>query len=159
MKLYIANTSRQTHHFTYKLPEKMQQYGFHIRPGNQELIEHAPEVINLIIEQHAPYGFLPSHKLDKTFSGICYSIDKEVTLSDFRDGTEQKTENLENMSKEILTASALALDQTIEQAVQQTGLVDGPAEQGAELEIVGEPVNKDQDNPPSMKATIKVSRK
>src|SRR5690606_11425059 len=104
MKLYIANCSRQTHNFIYKLPERTQQYGQPVRAGEQICIEHNADVIHHIIDQHAPYGFLYTNKLTKTFSGICDSIDKDVDFSRFKDGADQKTENLEQLSNDILAA-------------------------------------------------------
>lgn len=159
MKLFIANCSRQKHNFTYKLPERTQQYGQPIRAGEQIVIEHNEDVILHIIEQHEPYGFLDADNLDKSFSGICYSIDREVSFSRFKEGTEQKTENLENLSKDILAASALALDQTVDNEVMKTGLVQAPSESGVEIEITGEAVNKEQDNAPSFNTTLKVDKK
>ncbi|EOC9629720.1 hypothetical protein [Enterobacter ludwigii] len=159
MKLFIANCSRQTHNFTYKLPERTQQYGQPLRAGEQIIIENNADVIHHIIDQHKPYGFLPADKMNKTFSGICYSIDKEIDFSRFKDGADQKTENLENLSKDILAASALALDQTIDNEVMKTGLVNAPSENGVEIEITGEAVNKDQDNAPSFNTTVKVEKK
>lgn len=159
MKLHIANCSRQTHNFTYKLPERTQQYGQPVRAGEQIVIENNADVIRHIIDQHAPYGFLAADKLNKTFSGICYSIDKEVDFSRFKDGADQKTENLENLSKDILAAGALAMDQTVDGEVMKTGVVSGPSEHGVEIEITGEAVNKDQDNAPSFSTTVKVEKK
>lgn len=159
MKLYIANCSRQTHNFIYKLPERTQQYGQPVRAGEQIIIENNADVIRHIIDQHAPYGFLAADKLAKNFSGICYSIDKEVSLARFKDGADQKTENLENLSKDILAAGALAMDQTVDNEVMKTGVVSGPSEKGVEIEITGEAVNKDQDNAPSFNTTVKVDKK
>lgn len=158
MKLFIANCSRQKHLFNYKLPERTQPYCLPIRPGEQGMIDNNSDVINMIIKQHEPYGLLPASKLDKSFSGICYSIDREVTLNSFRDGHDQKTENLENFSKDVLAASALALDATVDREVMKTGEVSAPNEDGVQLEIIGEPLNPEQENPPSFKTTVKVKK-
>ncbi|WP_336240447.1 hypothetical protein [Citrobacter werkmanii] len=159
MKLFVANCSRQKHQFNYKLPERLQQYGIYIRPGEQIMLDHDRETIMNIIEQHTPYGFQPCNKVDKSFSGICYSLDKEVTVGGFNQGAEQKTENLEDLSMEVLKAGALALDATIDSEVMKTGEVQAPAEIGAQIEIIGEPVNAEQDNAPSFRTTLKVDKK
>ncbi|WP_336284213.1 hypothetical protein [Citrobacter arsenatis] len=159
MKLYVANCSRQKHHFNYKLPEKSQQFGKPIASGCQIMIEQNHDVIQHIIDQHARYGFSDIRRLDKNFSGICYSIDKEVDFAAFRKGAEQKTENLERQSMENLTAAAVALDNTIDREVMKTGEVAAPSEQGVEMEIIGEAVDKEQENAPSFNATLKVTKK
>lgn len=156
MKLYVANCSRQAHTFNYKLPEKTQQFGVTIRAGEQHMIENQSEVIAHIIKQHEPYGFQACNKVDKKFSGICYSINKVVTLGAIEDGAEQKTENLENLSQEILEATAVSINNTINNEVIKTG--ETPIDDGVQVEIVGEPVNGDQDNAPSLKKTVKVGK-
>ncbi len=156
MKLYIANCSRQSHTFNYKLPEKTQAFGITIRPGDQHMIENQSDIINHIIKQHEPYGFQDCRKVDKKFSGICYSIDKVVTLGAIEDGAEQKTENLENLSQEILEATAVSINNTINNEVIKTG--EKPADDGLQMEIVGEAVNDEQDNAPSLKKTVKVGK-
>lgn len=117
MKLYIANCSRQPHTFNYKLPEKTQSFGVTIPSGRQHMIENQSDIIDHIIRQHEPYGFQRCDKVDKNFSGICYSIDKPVSVGRIEDCAEQKTENLESMSEEILAASAVSLNNAVDQAV------------------------------------------
>ncbi|MCZ5496752.1 hypothetical protein O5479_14310 [Escherichia coli] len=121
MKLYIANCSRQPHTFNYKLPEKTQSFGVTIPSGRQHMIENQSDIIDHIIRQHEPYGFQRCDKVDKNFSGICYSIDKPVSVGRIEDCAEQKTENLESMSEEILAASAISLNNAVDQAVIQSG--------------------------------------
>lgn len=156
MKLFIANCSRQAHIFNYKLPEKAQSFGVTIRSGDQHMIENQSDVITHIIQQHAPYGFQPADKVDKHFSGICYSIDKPVTLGRIEEGAEQKTENLKNMSEEILKASAVSLNNAVDQAVIQSG--KKPKDGGVEIEITGEPVSAEQDAVSSTRRTVKVQK-
>lgn len=156
MKLYIANCSRQAHTFNYKLPEKTQSFGVTIPPGRQHMIENLSDIIGHIIRQHEPYGFQPCDKVDKSFSGICYSIDKPVSVGRIEDGAEQKTENLKAMSEEILAASAVSLNNAVDQAVIQSG--EKPQPGGVEIEITGEAVNTEQENPPSSKKTVKVQK-
>lgn len=155
MKIYIANCSRQKHKFNYKVPEKTQQFFKLILAGQQAVIEDLPEVIHHIIGQHEPYGFLPANRLGDDFGGICYSIDKPVSIGQFNNGIEQKIENMDDMSQKILEASAASINHTIEQEVLKTGEIPRP---GFELEIVGESVNQEQDNAPSLKKTVRVGK-
>lgn len=156
MKLYIANCSRQAHNFNYKLPEKSQSFGVTIRAGGQHMIENQSDVIHHIIEQHEPYGFQRCDKVDKTFSGICYAIDKPVTVGRIEDNAEQKVENLDNMSQAILEANAVSMSNAVDNAVLQSGQTPKPGE--VQMEITGEAVNIDQDNAPSLNKTIKVRK-
>lgn len=154
MKLYIANCSRQAHNFNYKLPEKSQSFGVTIRAGGQHMIENQSDVINHIIEQHEPYGFQRCDKVNKTFSGICYAIDKPVTVGKIEDNAEQKVENLDDMSQSILEANAISMSNAVDNAVLQSGEIPKPGE--VQIEITGEAVNADQENAPSLKKTVKV---
>lgn len=157
MKLYIANCSRQAHNFNYKLPEKAQPFGAVIPAGGQHVIDNQSDIISHIIRQHEPYGFQRCDKVDHTFSGICYAIDKPVTVGIIVDNAEQKTENLDDMSQRILEANAVSLSNAVDNAVLQSGETPKPGE--VQIEITGEAVNNDQDNAPSLKKTINVSKK
>ncbi|QIU88278.1 hypothetical protein [Yokenella regensburgei] len=156
MKLFIANCSRQAHTFNYKIPEKTQSFGVTIKAGQQHMLDYPHDVILHIIAQHAPYGFQPKEKVNDTFSGICYSIDTTVSSTEIIDNADQKIENLDNMSQDILNASAVSLDNAVQQAVIQSG--EKPLGGGIELEIKGEAVNTEQDNPPKLNKTVKVQK-
>ncbi|MGP0902096.1 hypothetical protein [Serratia sp. CY76391] len=156
MKLYIANCSRQAHNFNYKLPEKTQSFGVTIKAGAQHLLEYPPEVIEHIIRQHEPYGFQPRNKVDNNFSGICYSVEKTVSTNEIIENAEQKTENLDNMSQAILEASAVALNNAVDNAVIQSG--EKPKDDGIQMEIKGEAVNQEQDNPPKVDKKLQVKK-
>jgi len=156
MKLYIANCSRQAHNFNYKLPEKTQSFGVTIRAGSQHVIDNQSDVIHHIIKQHEPYGFQRCDNVDKTFSGMCYAIDKPVTVGRIEENAEQKVENLDDMSQSILEANAISMSNAVDNAVLQSGQVPKPGE--VQIEIVGEPVNADQENPPKLNKTVKVTK-
>lgn len=156
MKLYIANCSRQAHTFNYKLPEKSQSFGVTIRAGGQHMIDNQSDIIHHIIKQHEPYGFQLCDKVDGTFSGICYAIDKPVTVGRIEENAEQKIENLDDMSQSILEASAITMSNAVDDAVIQSG--ETPKQGEVQLEIKGEAVNLDQDNAPSLNKTIKVKK-
>lgn len=156
MKLYIANCSRQSHHFNYKLPEKSQSFGVTIPAGGQHMIENQSDVIHHLIEQHEHYGFQRCDKVDKTFSGICYAIDKPVTVGRIEENAEQKVENLDDMSQVILEANAVSMSNAVDSAVLQSGQMPKPGV--VQIEITGDAVNPDQDNAPSLSKTIKVTK-
>ncbi|KHN59926.1 hypothetical protein [Aeromonas hydrophila] len=156
MKLFIINCSRQAHNFNYKLPERTQSFGFTVPSGRQQVIEQPPEVIDCIIRQHEPYGFQHKSKVNKHFSGICYSTDGAATESEIIDKSEQKLENLDDRSQQILEASALTLNHAVESAVIQGG--EAPKEDGIVMEIKGEAVNQDQVNPAKVDKKVQVKK-
>lgn len=156
MRLFIANCSSQPHLFNYKLPEKNQSFGVTIRAGAQHEIENNSDVIHHIIKQHEPYGFQRCDKVDKNFSGICYAIDKPVTVGRIEENHEQKVENLDDMSQKILEANAVSLNNAVENVVIQNG--EKPKDEGVQVELVGEAVNLDQPNPPKLSKTVKVQK-
>ncbi|HCP9632305.1 TPA: hypothetical protein OF720_004844, partial [Escherichia coli] len=53
-------------------------------------------------------------------------------------------------------ASAVSLNNAVDQAVIQSG--EKPQPGGIEMEITGEAVNTEQENPPSTKRNIKVKK-
>lgn len=156
MKLFIANCSRQSHNFNYKLPEKTQSFGVTIKAGTQHLLEYPPEVVDHIIRQHEPYGFQPRDKVDKHFSGICYSIEKTVSKNEIIENAEQKIDNLDTMSQSILEASAVALNNAVDSAVRQSGEL--PKDEGIQMEIKGEAINQEQDNPLKVDKKVQVKK-
>ncbi len=156
MKLFIANCSRQAHNFNYKIPEKAQSFGVTIPAGGQHMIDNQSDVVHHIIRQHEPYGFQRCDKVDNTFSGICYAIDKPVTVGRIEENAEQKIENLDDMSQAILEANAISMSNAVDNAVLQSGQVPKPGE--VQIEIIGEAVNVDQDNPPKLNKTVKVQK-
>ncbi|MHA1063420.1 hypothetical protein ACR9GP_05860 [Enterobacter ludwigii] len=156
MKLFIANCSSQTHLFNYKLPERYQAFGATIRAGGQHMIENSADIIHRIIQQHEPYGFQRCDKVDKDFSGICYSIDKPVTVGRIEENHEQKIENLDEMSQKILVANAVSLNNAVEHAAIENG--EKPKDEGIEIKLEGEAINQDQDNPPRLNKTVRVQK-
>ncbi|WP_237929971.1 hypothetical protein [Buttiauxella sp. S19-1] len=156
MKLFIINSSRQSHTFNYKLPEKTQSFGITIPSGRQHMLEQPPEVIDCIIRQHEPYGFQHKNKVGKNFSGICYSTEEAATTSEIIQNSEQNLENLDDRSQQIIEASALTLNNAVESAVLQGG--EAPKEDGILMEIKGEAINQDQPNPEKVDKKVQVRK-
>lgn len=156
MEFFIANCSRQPHLFNYKLPERTQPYAVKIHPGRQHSMNLDQDAINHIIRQHEPYGFQRCDKVDKNFSGICYSIGKPVQVGRIEENAEQKVENLDSMSEQILAASAVSLNNAVDSAALQHGEV--PKNDGVQVEIVGEAINQDQVDPPRLNKTVRVQK-
>ncbi len=137
MKLYIANCSRQPHTFNYKLPEKTQSFGVTIPSGRQHMIENQSDIIDHIIRQHEPYGFQRCDKVDKNFSGICYSIDKPVSVGRIEDCAEQLRPSLEGFIRFVredmkVPVHAIADDDPTLECCFQSAMELIPHDQGLE---------------------------
>ena len=85
MKLYIANTTKQRHIFTFRVLESGRLRQIPITHGSQMMVhEGSTEELNAIISHHAVYGLVDASKIDqnKDFIGLCYSIDKRDDTDD-----------------------------------------------------------------------------
>ncbi|QBY43979.1 hypothetical protein QE197_10930 [Arsenophonus nasoniae] len=156
MKLFIANCTHQKHKFNYKLPESYQSFGMDIDKGQQiQLPEMTSSEIEYVISQHESYGLTDVKRINKKFSGLCYSIDNPISVSKIKDGQCQKNENLESMSEEIMKNTAAASLQNLEQKILETGNIpDGSV---LEIDIEAKPVDPEFNKTP-MKKKLKAQR-
>lgn len=155
MKLHIANCTRQTHHFNYKLPERMQTFTRDIAPGEQIVIDGSADDIHLIISQHAPYGFAEAAKIPDAFSGLCYSLDKAIHLNKIKSGYEVRTEFLEDQAQRIRDNSVLTLNNALSTVAKNHGKEALP---GLEVTIESQPLDPLQEDVKKLKETRKVEK-
>lgn len=156
MKLYIANCTHQKHKFNYKLPESFQPFSMDIESGKQiELPEMTSNEIDYVISQHEGYGLKDVRRINKEFSGLCFSIDKPISASKIKDGHYQNNENLEDMSQKIIETTAASALQNMEQKILETGHIpDGTL---LEIDIEAKPVDPEFNQTP-MKKKIQAKR-
>lgn len=152
MDLFISNCTHQTHLFNYKVPERFQPFGQTIKPGAQIKLTYPPEVCQYIIDQHTPYGLANIKDVKPGFSGICYSEGKPCNPTAIQDAYEQKQEDLENTSQQILENSAAALTHNLQNTLNQAGSETPLGD--VEMKITGEAINKDADNAPKLDKKI-----
>lgn len=119
MKLYIANTTKQRHIFTFRVLESGRLRQIPINHGSQMMVhEGSTEELNAIISHHAVYGLVDASKIDqnKDFIGLCYSIDKPVPAKliekALRDNDNFLTRNAHNRRQ----ASVAALDSSLRES-------------------------------------------
>lgn len=119
MKLYIANTTKQRHIFTFRVLESGRLRQIPIAHGSQVMVhEGSTEELNAIISHHAVYGLVDASKIDqnKDFIGLCYSIDKPVPAKliekALRDNDNFLTRNAHNRRQ----ASVAALDSSLRES-------------------------------------------
>lgn len=76
MKLYVANLTRQSHEFLYRVPESIKIHSQLIVVGRQVQVwrDDQPEIIVSVIGQHTRYGMMHVKKLASRteFCGLCY---------------------------------------------------------------------------------------
>ena len=84
MKLYIANTTKQRHIFTFRQLETGRLRQIPIEHGSQMMVlDGSTEEVEAVIQHHQVYGLVDSTKIDQSqaFVGLCYSINKPVSAS------------------------------------------------------------------------------
>lgn len=155
MKLHIANCSPQRHLFNYKLPERNQPFARHIPAGTQIAIEGQDTDIKAIIDQHARYGLVDVGNIPTNFSGLCYSIDREIKVSKIKDGYQARIEFLDDRAEKIIEESAVVINNGIKNAAVNHGQEQ---QDGFEMSINSEPLDPEQDDKAPVKKNVKVSK-
>lgn len=126
-ELYIGNVSKQIFQFTYRSPERPGvicqtiPIGGQIRisPNGVHVDLSTPE-IDAIIGQHLTYGIVSIDDIDKTqspFSGICYSIGKQISVEKLRRAMLKKEEALKAHGQKMRQEAALAVNSQIEEQI------------------------------------------
>ncbi|HGK7507605.1 TPA: hypothetical protein ACJ569_003565 [Kluyvera cryocrescens] len=155
MKLYIANTTKQRHIFTFRVLESGRLRQIPINHGSQMMVhEGSTEELNAIISHHAVYGLVDASKIDqnKDFIGLCYSIDKPVPAKliekALRDNDNFLTRNAHNRRQ----ASVAALDSSLRES--GTGY-------SGDMEISAEQTKgrDDTDDTPTVSETIATEKR
>lgn len=116
MKLYVANTTKQRHIFTYRMLETGRLRQIPIEHGSQMMVlDGNTEELNAVIQHHQVYGMVDATKIDqsKEFVGICYSIDKPVGASVIEKTIRDNDEHLTKNAHELRQASLAALDKKL----------------------------------------------
>lgn len=152
MKLYIANCSKNEHMFTYMLPEVTRPFSHHIRAGGQIEIPGPSEAIDAIIKQHEIYGLQLADKVGRGFGGLCYRVDKPISVEAIQNGFTQTEQEMIDRSLEARKITAAAQDQIFSKTAQEMGL---QVKSGIEFEVVEEKKNQ-ADNEPKFQQTIEV---
>lgn len=122
-RLFICNTSKQHHDFTYKLPHENTFRMESIRSGSQIRLamDMTADVIAEIIHQHTPYGLKDANKLSsvKEYVGLCYSIDKPVPLDNllylFETNGPKLNERAQVKREEVAVATAEQLSERMQE--------------------------------------------
>ncbi len=133
-KMYIANTTKQDHVFTYRVPDDesatmSRPRAITIRAAAQVALPdnmNTPQ-IDAIIQQHGRYGMVDAKEIDRTkpFIGLCYSIDRPVSLDTIRHGLGHNDKVLVERGRKMREEAGVAAFQQAEQNMfelsQQSG--------------------------------------
>jgi hypothetical protein len=154
MKLYIANCSKQEHLFTYMLPENPRPFSHAIRAGGQIEIPGEQDQLMSIIGQHQVYGMMEVNKVGKGFGGLCYRLEKPISVDAIQAGFTQSDQEMIDRAQEARNVTAAASDQILANKAQEMGLKQ---KSGLEIEVIEEKKNA-ADNSPKFEQTIEVVR-
>jgi len=135
-KLYIANCSKQEFDFTYMLPENVRPFMHKIRAGSQIELNHNQDETDRIIQQHSLYGMMEVGKVKKGFGGLCYRLDKPISVEAIQNGFTQTEQEQIDRALQARTVTAVVQDQKFSELAQQRGLTQKGA---LEIEVVEEP--------------------
>lgn len=130
MKLYVANTTKQEFDFTYMLPENVRPFMHKIRAGSQIELNGSQIELDAIISQHAIYGMVEANKVKKGFGGLCYRLEKPVSIDAIEQGLSQTAQDKIDRALDARKMTAAAADMVISQKAQEMGL-----QQKAPLEV------------------------
>lgn len=154
MHLYIANCTQQAQDFVYRLPGAPNTRTQRIEIGQQMKISGDLErsVIDAIIEQHVPYGLKPADEVDRTrtFVGMCYSVDKPVSMERVRIALVSNNRALIERGREIRQQAAVAVNNAMEQ--------EAPGLTALEMSVVEEP-SKSSGKDPELAEGVRVTRR
>ncbi|HBY8505948.1 hypothetical protein ACKLLD_04215 [Klebsiella pneumoniae] len=133
MKLFIANTTKQRHIFTFRQLETGRLRQIPIEHGSQmQVLDGSAEEVEAVIQHHQVYGLVDSTKIDQSqaFVGLCYSINKPVSASVIEKTIRDNDGHLTRGAHNRRQASVAALDNTLrESGIGYEGDMEFSAEQ------------------------------
>jgi hypothetical protein len=112
--LFIANTSLQTHILMFQLEKGGKTYEQRIPIGDQvQLLERklTSEELQRFLQQKEKYGVRHVKEVsgDKSYLGLCYSVDNPVRLGELKAGFEHNAEIREEQQDARLEDSTSAI--------------------------------------------------
>lgn len=119
MKLYIANTTKQRHIFTFRTLETGRLRQIPIDHGAQMIVlDGSTEELEAVIQHHQIYGLVDSSKIDQSqsFVGLCYSVGKPVSASVIEKTIRDNDGHLTRGAHNLRQASIMALDNSLRES-------------------------------------------
>lgn len=111
MKMFIANCTKQPWEVWFRIPGTRDARTQAIGVLGQEQIsgDLMPEEVDAIVEQLSIYGMVHVNEVDraKPFVGLCYSLDKPISVSKIGHTLEHNQEIMERRGEETRKAAAI----------------------------------------------------
>lgn len=139
MKLYIANCTKQVQDFCYRVPEEPGLKRQTIPIGQQIPLSYdfTKMQIESVIAQHERYGMVHVSQIDleKGFTGLCYDIDKRVSVESILAGLDHNQTVLIKRGQDIRRKNAISISHEINNQLAESLLPQGIDAQLRELEV------------------------
>lgn len=110
MKLYIANCSQQIQDFVYRIPgSKVMKQEIPIGSQVRLAPDFTQEQLDIVISQHGRYGMISATEAGKRkeYAGLCYSVDKPVSIDRQQNAIETNVVVLTSKGEELRKAAAI----------------------------------------------------
>lgn len=118
MKLYIANCTKQNIEFPYRIPEEVSLRIQRIGIGRQIQIagDLSTADIDAILKQHKKYGLIPVAEVKnmRMFTGMCYSVDRPISIDNIMLVIDRNTRILVERGKEFRKQAAVSANNLID---------------------------------------------
>ena len=134
------------------LPENPKPFMHQIRAGAQIEIPGNTDAIDAIVKQHSIYGMMEATKVGKGFGGLCYRLNKPISINAIEQGLSQSDQEMIDRAQQARSVTAAAQDRIISDKAQEMGL---KVKAGLEVEVIEEKKNA-ADNEPKFEQTIEV---
>jgi hypothetical protein len=125
MRVFVGNATKQILKFSYRAPGKGVRTQ-DVPIGGQVILsgDLTPEEVECALSQNAKYGLIDVKEIDrsKAFIGMCYSLDRPISLSYLQRALDQNHNVLVERGKEIRTNAAIAVNQGLETELAESGL-------------------------------------
>jgi len=113
MKVFLANTTRQVQDFVWRSIEGRVPHRMQVDVGQQVQLpgEWSTQDIAYLDSQHRRYGVIPVDEIDRTkdFVGLCYSVDKPISVEKIRRALTTNQQVLEERGRELRKRAAVAV--------------------------------------------------
>lgn len=125
MRFYVANATHHVASFAYRIVGNTRIRTLPIQMGAQIILpdDLTTDDVNYIIEQHQQYGFVAFDKVAdvKTFTGMCYSIDKQIPSMRIEQLFTINREHLVEEGRKNRQEAAVAANNAFDNALENEG--------------------------------------
>lgn len=159
MKLWIANTTKKEHQFTYRFKGQNQVHDHLIRRGQQKMIgDFLPHQATVIIKSQEVYGMVAFDTLStrRGFSGLCYRQgDEPIDLESMMVSLEINDRKLAEDGKKRRLAEAINISKRIGEVVGEN-VNGGKHTPPVRLEVVTVEADTGRDTSPGVADGVEV---